>query len=77
MDVEEERFSEDVPQELKEAEKLLGNRCSDFVIIINFDDRMSWVVSRKTNAYGLLCRVKQQIENSWDHEDMEDLDKEF
>ena len=77
MNGEQEQYNEGTPKEFKEAENLLKDRCTTYVILAMYDDSVTWVMSNKTAGYGLLCRAKQQLEAVWDNEDTQDLDKEF
>lgn len=67
----------DFPEQLKQAENLLRDRCSSFVIAVVYDEQVAWSMSGSAAAYGLVSRVKQMIEVNWDHEDRQDLEKEF
>jgi len=67
----------DFPKQLDQAENLLRDRCSSFVIAVIYDNKVAWSMSGLSEGYGLLSRVQRKIEAAWDHEDHENLEKEF
>ena len=60
---------DEIPEPVRQAKKLLSERCKDYVIAVVYDDSTCIVMSDLIAGHGLASRVIAQIKQDWKSED--------
>lgn len=55
-----------IPKFLKDAEDLLADRCTDYLIVCCYDDKVIHTYNKSTSAFGMAELIKKDIEYEWE-----------
>ncbi len=67
---------DNLPPQIKQAEGLLRDRCSQYLIAAVYDDRTIIMMSDRIGGHGLASKALLHIEHDWDQENFQAEDLE-